>query len=87
MADYVLVHGGWCGSWSYDRTAADLRAAGHRVHVAALAGLGTRREELSPAITLSTHVPVASTECPKFVRGSFEAPDGLGATRARALAP
>jgi len=56
MADYVLVHGGWCGEWCFDRTAEDLRAAGHRVLVASLAGLGSRQDELSPAITLSTHV-------------------------------
>lgn len=56
MTDYVLVHGGWCGEWSFDRTAEDLRAAGHRVLVASLTGLGSRLDELSPSITLSTHV-------------------------------
>ncbi|KRB82365.1 hypothetical protein ASE00_09860 [Sphingomonas sp. Root710] len=56
MANYVLVHGGWCGSWCYDRTAADLRALGHRVLTPALAGLGIRKAELSPAITLATHI-------------------------------
>jgi pimeloyl-ACP methyl ester carboxylesterase len=56
VADYVLVHGGWCGSWCFDRTAADLRAGGHRVLVPGLSGLGDRKDELTPAITLSTHV-------------------------------
>jgi pimeloyl-ACP methyl ester carboxylesterase len=42
--------------WAYDRLAAELCAAGHRVLVAALAGLGARKEELSPAIDLATHV-------------------------------
>ncbi len=56
MTDYVLVHGAWGGGWSYDRLAADLTAAGHRVLVAQLAGLGTRRDGLNPAIDLSTHI-------------------------------
>jgi pimeloyl-ACP methyl ester carboxylesterase len=56
MTDYVLVHGAWGGGWAYDRLAAELRTAGHRVVVAALTGLGTRADELSPAIDLSRHV-------------------------------
>jgi len=56
MADYVLVHGAWCGSWAFERTLADLRAAGHRVLVAALTGLGQRQHEFHPGITLTTHV-------------------------------
>lgn len=56
MTDYVLVHGAWGGSWAYDRIAADLRAAGHRVVVADLSGLGRRREAFHPGITLTTHV-------------------------------
>lgn len=56
MSNYVLVHGAWGGGWTYDRTAADLRAAGHRVLVAELTGLGTRADELNPAIDLSCHI-------------------------------
>jgi len=56
MTDYVLVHGAWGGGWAFDRTAADLRAAGHRVLVAEMAGLGARAAELSPAIDLSQHI-------------------------------
>ncbi|MFM9936780.1 MAG: alpha/beta hydrolase [Novosphingobium sp.] len=56
MTDYVLVHGAWGGSWAYDRLAGDLRAAGHRVVVAELTGLGTRQAELHPGITLTTHI-------------------------------
>ena len=56
MTDYVLVHGAWGGGWAYDRLSADLRAHGHRVVVAALTGLGTRANELHPAIDLSTHI-------------------------------
>lgn len=56
MADYVLVHGAWCGGNTLDRLARDLRDAGHRVLVAELTGLGTRAEQLNPAIDLSRHV-------------------------------
>ena len=56
MADYVLVHGAWGGGYAYDRLAGELRDAGHRVLVAALTGLGTRADELSPAIDLSRHI-------------------------------
>jgi pimeloyl-ACP methyl ester carboxylesterase len=56
MTDYVLVHGAWGGSFAYDRLAADLRKAGHRVMVAQLTGLGTRKAEFHPGITLTTHI-------------------------------
>jgi pimeloyl-ACP methyl ester carboxylesterase len=56
MADYILVHGAWCGAWAFERTAKDLRAAGHRVLVADLTGLGSRQQEFHPGITLSTHI-------------------------------
>jgi pimeloyl-ACP methyl ester carboxylesterase len=55
-ATYVLVHGAWGGGYGYDGTAKALRGAGHKVYVVALAGLGTRVKEVSPAITLTTHV-------------------------------
>ena len=56
MANFVLIHGAWGGGHTFNRTAADLRADGHSVQVVALRGLGARRNELSPAITLSDHV-------------------------------
>lgn len=56
LTDYVLVHGAWGGGWTFDGLAAALRARGHRVLVPALTGLGSRRDELTPAIDLSVHV-------------------------------
>lgn len=56
MTDFVLVHGAWAGDWTMERTAADLRAAGHRACNVALTGLGSRRDELGPAIDLSRHI-------------------------------
>lgn len=56
MTDYVLVHGAWGGGWGYDRLRDDLVAAGHRVLVAELSGLGTRAAAFHPGITLTTHI-------------------------------
>jgi len=56
MADYVLVHGAWGGGQTYAEVPARLQAAGHRVLVAQLRGLGTRQAELHPGIVLSDHV-------------------------------
>lgn len=56
MANYVLIHGAWGGGHAYDRTAADLRLAGHSVLVTQLTGLGSRVAEASPAIDLSRHI-------------------------------
>jgi pimeloyl-ACP methyl ester carboxylesterase len=69
MANYVLVHGAWGGGQSYDRTAADLRAAGHEVLVAQLKGLGSRSDELHPGITLTDHV---NDVCEQVERAGFE---------------
>jgi pimeloyl-ACP methyl ester carboxylesterase len=56
LSHFVLVHGAWGGGDGYTEIADRLRAAGHQVHVPALTGLGIRASELSPAITLSTHI-------------------------------
>jgi pimeloyl-ACP methyl ester carboxylesterase len=56
VTDYVLVHGAWGGGHVYNRLAGELRDAGHRVVIAALTGLGSRADELSPAIELSRHI-------------------------------
>jgi pimeloyl-ACP methyl ester carboxylesterase len=56
MAIFVLVHGAWGGGSGYTEIAARLEQAGHDAHIVALTGLGSRADELSPAITLSTHI-------------------------------
>jgi pimeloyl-ACP methyl ester carboxylesterase len=70
LTDFVLVHGAWGGGWAYDRLARELEELGHRVVVAQLKGLGTRREELHGGITLSDHVGdvVAQIEAAGFDR-------------------
>ena len=56
MSDVVLVHGAWHGSWCWRRVLPALWAAGHRVVPVTLSGLGERAHQLSPEITLGTHV-------------------------------
>ena len=70
MTDYVLVHGAWSGGKGFDRLAGELRDAGHRVVIAALTGLGSRADELSPAIDLSLHIAdvIEQTEAAGFDR-------------------
>lgn len=56
MTDVVLVHGAWHGAWCWRRVLPPLWAAGHRVVTVTLTGSGERAHQLSPAITLGTHV-------------------------------
>lgn len=69
MTDYVLVHGAWCGSWAFDGLANELRAAGHRVLVADLTGLGQRKAEFHPGITLTTHI---DDVCAQIAEAGFD---------------
>jgi len=56
MSDFVLVHGAWHGAWCWKRVLAPLWQAGHRVFAVTLTGVGERAHQLSPDITLATHV-------------------------------
>lgn len=56
MATYVLIHGAWQGASTWEFVEEDLRRKGHRVYVPTLSGAGIRQYELSPEITLETHV-------------------------------
>lgn len=56
MAHYCLVHGAWGGGSIWNDTARRLRLAGHEVHIATMSGLGARKHQLSPGITLSDHI-------------------------------
>lgn len=40
MADIVLIHGAWAGSWVWDSLQGGLRSAGHRPHTVDLPGNG-----------------------------------------------
>ena len=56
MTTFVIAHGAWTGAWGWDRVADLLRAAGHRVHVPTLSGLGERSHLATMPITLTTHI-------------------------------
>jgi pimeloyl-ACP methyl ester carboxylesterase len=60
MADVVLVHGAWHGAWCWKKILPGLWAAGHRAFAVTLTGTGERAHQLSPAITLRTHVDDAA---------------------------
>jgi pimeloyl-ACP methyl ester carboxylesterase len=53
---YILVHGGWHGSWCWKRVRAALQSAGHHVFTPTLTGLGERSHLNSAAVDLSTHI-------------------------------
>jgi len=56
MATYVLVHGAWQGASTWAFVEEGLRSKGHQVYVPTMSGAGIRQYELSPEITLETHV-------------------------------
>jgi pimeloyl-ACP methyl ester carboxylesterase len=56
MADFVLVHGAWHGAWCWKKILPGLWSAGHRAFAVTLTGTGERVHQLSPGITLRTHV-------------------------------
>jgi pimeloyl-ACP methyl ester carboxylesterase len=51
MADFVLLHGAYQGGWIWQKVAARLAAAGHRVYAPSLDGCAERRHQLRPGIT------------------------------------
>jgi pimeloyl-ACP methyl ester carboxylesterase len=62
MTDYVLVHGAWGGHQTWSEVPQRLEAAGHRVLVATLPGLGVRQAELHPGITLTDHIDAVAEQ-------------------------
>jgi pimeloyl-ACP methyl ester carboxylesterase len=56
MATFVLVHGGWGGSWEWTAVANSLRERGHQVFTPTLTGLGEREHIRPSEVHLSDHV-------------------------------
>jgi len=56
VANIVVCHGGWGGSWAWRLMRAPLRARGHELFAPTYTGLGDRFRCLSPSIGLSTHI-------------------------------
>jgi pimeloyl-ACP methyl ester carboxylesterase len=56
VATFVLIHGGFHGSWCWSRLIPLLEAAGHRAFGPSLTELGDRAHLLSPEVGLGTHI-------------------------------
>ena len=56
MANFVLVHGTWCGGWQWREVADLLRAKGHSVFTPTLTGLGEREHLVTSRTNLDTHI-------------------------------
>jgi pimeloyl-ACP methyl ester carboxylesterase len=54
--DFVIVHGAWTGSWSWQRVVDRLHAKGHRAFAPTLTGLAEKSHLLTAAVTLDTHI-------------------------------
>src|SRR5580704_11949242 len=65
MSTFVLVHGAWQSTGTWDRLAPLLEEHGHRVITPVLSGLGTDQSRLSPDVTLQQHVEDVSAEVSK----------------------
>ena len=53
---YVLIHGGWLGSWVWDEIRPLLEKEGARVFAPTLKGLAERKAENGPNVTLTVHI-------------------------------
>ncbi|MFT6582253.1 MAG: alpha/beta fold hydrolase [Alphaproteobacteria bacterium] len=53
MSNFVLVHGGFQGSWIWRPTVQCLRDAGHTVYAPTLKGCAERRHDLRPGVTVT----------------------------------
>jgi pimeloyl-ACP methyl ester carboxylesterase len=62
MSTFVLVHGAWQSTATWDLLAPLLEKQGHRVMTPVLSGLGTDRGRLSQHLTLRQHVEDVSLE-------------------------
>ncbi len=56
MSTFVLVHGAWQSTGTWDRLTPLLEKHGHKVITPVLSGLGTDQGRLSPDITLRQHI-------------------------------
>lgn len=56
MAVFVLVPGGYTGSWMWREVARRLWAAGHEAYTPSLTGMGERAHLAHPDVDLNTHI-------------------------------
>jgi pimeloyl-ACP methyl ester carboxylesterase len=65
MSMFILVHGAWQSTGTWDLLAPLLQKHGHTVIAPVLTGLGTDESRLSPEITLDQHIQDVSLELSK----------------------
>ena len=65
MSTFVLVHGAWQSTGTWDLITPLLRVNGHRVLTPVLTGLGTDQARLSPNVSLSQHIEDVTVELSK----------------------
>jgi pimeloyl-ACP methyl ester carboxylesterase len=66
VSTFVLVHGAWQSTGTWDLLAPLLKQHGHAVISPVLSGLGTDQSRLSPDITLQQHVVDVSLALSRF---------------------
>src|SRR5215467_14988044 len=66
MSTFVLVHGAWQSTGTWDRLTPLLEEQGHTVIAPVLSGLGTDQSRLSAEITLRQHVDDVSLALAKL---------------------
>ncbi len=66
MSTFVLVHGAWQSTGTWDLLAPILKSHGHTVVVPVLSGLGTDQDRLSPDTTLHKHIKDVLLELSRF---------------------
>jgi len=65
MSTFVLVHGAWQSTGTWDLLTPLLQARGHRVITPVLTGLGSDEARLSPNVSLTQHVQDVTEELSK----------------------
>jgi pimeloyl-ACP methyl ester carboxylesterase len=66
MSTFVLVHGAWQSTGTWDLLTPFLKKDGHSVITPVLSGLGTDQSHLSPDITLTQHIADVSLALSRF---------------------
>lgn len=66
MAMFVLVHGAWQSAGTWDLLRPVLKARGHDVATPALTGLGLGNRNLSPEVSLASHIDGVSARLADF---------------------
>lgn len=56
LATFILIHGGWAGTWQWEQVVPLLRNKNHTVYVPGLTGLGEKQHLASPDVDVTSHI-------------------------------